>query len=52
MNTIVVQGAVTQGVTAHVLRILTALNPNNLVLLSTWDDTDPELLVGSRHHRR
>jgi len=45
MNTIVVQGAVTSGVTAHVLRILTALNPDNLVLLSTWDDTAPELLA-------
>ena len=45
MNTIVVQGAVTQGVTAHVLRILTALNPDNLVLLSTWDDTDRGLLA-------
>ena len=45
MNTIVVQGPVTKGVTAHVLRILTALNPDNLVLLSTWDDTDPELLA-------
>jgi hypothetical protein len=45
MNTIVVQGAVTKGVTAHVLRILTALNPDNLVLLSTWDDTDREVLA-------
>jgi hypothetical protein len=45
MNAIVVQGAVTKGVTAHVLRILTALNPDNLVLLSTWDDTDAELLA-------
>src|SRR5215831_12348816 len=45
MNAIVVQGAVTKGVTAHVLRILTALNPDNLVLLSTWDDTDVELLA-------
>jgi hypothetical protein len=45
MNAIVVQGAVTKGVTAHVLRILTTLNPDNLVLLSTWDDTDPELLA-------
>ena len=44
-NTIVVQGGITKGVTAHVLRILTALNPNNLVLLSTWDDTSPELLA-------
>src|SRR5262245_52194216 len=33
MNTIVVQGAVTKDVTAHVLRILTALNPDKLVLL-------------------
>jgi len=45
MNTIVVQGAVTRGVTAHVLRVLTALNPDNLVLLSTWADTDDELLA-------
>src|SRR5215467_664391 len=45
MNTIVVQGAVTRGVTVQALRILTALNPDNLVLLSTWDDTDPELLA-------
>jgi hypothetical protein len=45
MNAIVVQGAVTKDVTVHVLRILTALNPDNLVLLSTWDDTDPELLA-------
>jgi WavE lipopolysaccharide synthesis len=45
MNTVVVQGAVTEGVTAHVLRILTALNPGNLVLLSTWNDTHPDLLA-------
>jgi hypothetical protein len=43
-NTIVVQGAVTPGVTARVLRILTALNPDHLVLLSTWNDTERELL--------
>jgi WavE lipopolysaccharide synthesis protein len=43
-NTIVVQGAVTQGATAHVLRVLAALNPTSLVLLSTWSDTDRELL--------
>jgi hypothetical protein len=43
-NTIVVQGAVTEGVTARLLRILTALNPDNLVLLSTWNDTGGELL--------
>ena len=45
MNTIVVQGAVTKGVTAQVLRILAALNPGNLVLLSTWTDTNPQLLA-------
>ena len=44
-NTIVVQGGVTKGVTAHVLRTLTAVNPNCLVLLSTWTDTEPELLA-------
>lgn len=45
MNTIVVQGEVTKGVTAHVLRILTALNRDNLVLLSTWDDTPADALA-------
>jgi hypothetical protein len=44
-NTVVVQGPVIKGVTAHVLRILTALNPDNLVLLSTWNDTDRTLLA-------
>ena len=45
LNTVVVQGPVMKGVTAHVLRILTALNPDNLVLLSTWNDTEPVLLA-------
>src|SRR6185369_6328879 len=45
MNAIVVQGAVMKDITAHVLRVLTALNPDNLVLLSTWDDTEAELLA-------
>jgi WavE lipopolysaccharide synthesis protein len=45
MNTIVVQGAVTKGVTAQVLRILAALHPDNLVLLSTWNDTNSQLLA-------
>jgi hypothetical protein len=45
VNSVVVQGPVMKGVTAHVLRILTALNPDNLVLLSTWNDTDPVLLA-------
>jgi hypothetical protein len=38
-NTIVVQGPVVDGVTAPVLRALTALYPDDGVLLSTWDDT-------------
>jgi hypothetical protein len=45
VNTIVVQGPVMKGVTAHVLRIVAALNPDSLVLLSTWNDTDPVLLA-------
>jgi WavE lipopolysaccharide synthesis protein len=45
VNTIVVQGPVMKGVTAHVLRIVAALNPDSLVLLSTWNDTDPVLLT-------
>lgn len=44
-NTVVVQGPVVKGVTAHVLRVLTALHPNDLVLLSTWDDTAEGLLA-------
>ena len=44
---IVVQGAVIKDTTAHVLRILAALNPNVLLLLSTWTDTDPDLLAES-----
>lgn len=44
-NSIVVQGPVVEGVTAHVLRVLTALHPSDNVLLSTWDDTAAELLA-------
>src|SRR5262249_41490767 len=44
VNTVLVQGPVVKAVTAQVLRILIALNPDNLVLLSTWNDTDPGLL--------
>src|SRR5262245_24320311 len=44
-NTIVVQGPVVAGVTARVLRLMTALHPTNFVLLSTWDDTNPDLLA-------
>lgn len=44
-NTIVVQGPVVADVTAHVLRVLSALHPSDSVLLSTWDATDPTLLA-------
>ena len=44
-NSIVVQGPVLAGVTAHVLRLTQTLHPGDLVLLSTWDDTDPALLA-------
>jgi hypothetical protein len=43
-NSVVIQGPVVPDVTAHVLRITTALQPNDLVILSTWDDTAPALL--------
>ena len=44
-HAIVVQGPVIDNVTVHVLRILAALNPNQLVLLSTWTDSAPDLLA-------
>ena len=47
-NTIVVQGPVVEGVTAHVLRVMAALHPSDLLLLSTWDDTEPGLLAEAR----
>jgi hypothetical protein len=40
-----VQGPVQDAVTPHVLRVLTALYPSDVVLLSTWDDTEPALLA-------
>lgn len=44
-RTVVVQGPVIAGVTARVLRILTALHRQSAVILSTWEGTDPELLA-------
>ncbi len=44
-RTIVVQGPVWPGVTAHVLRVLTVLHPTNAVVLSTWDGTPREVLA-------
>jgi WavE lipopolysaccharide synthesis len=44
-NTVIVQGPVVAGVTAHVLRVLAALHPRDAVLLSTWADTAPDLLA-------
>lgn len=46
-RTVVVQGPVLPGVTSRVLQAMTALHPDNAVLLSTWDDTDPALLAES-----
>lgn len=43
-NTVVVQGPVLAGVTAHVVRTMAALHPSDLLLLSTWDDTPSALL--------
>lgn len=44
-DAIVVQGPVIPDVTTHVLRVLTAVHPNDLLVLSTWDDTDAGLLA-------
>ena len=44
-NAIVVQGPVVDGVTTHVLRVLTALHPHDQVILSTWDDTEAQSLA-------
>lgn len=43
-NAIVVQGGIVPAVTAQVLRITTALHPNDRIILSTWNDTPPDLL--------
>jgi hypothetical protein len=43
-RSIVVQGPLLPGVTPTVLRALAALHPHDLIVLSTWRDTDPALL--------
>ena len=43
-RSIVVQGPLLTGVTTTVLRALAALHPDDLIVLSTWRDTDPALL--------
>jgi hypothetical protein len=43
-RSIVVQGPILPGVTPTVLRALAALHTNELIVLSTWRDTDPALL--------
>jgi hypothetical protein len=47
-DTIVVQGPVLAGVTARVLRALSALHPHDPIVLSTWAGTDPALLDAVR----
>jgi hypothetical protein len=42
---IVVQGPVVPHVTTRVLRSLAALNPEALIVLSTWDDTPADVLA-------
>ncbi|MEQ1869987.1 MAG: WavE lipopolysaccharide synthesis family protein [Vicinamibacterales bacterium] len=44
-RSIVVQGPVWPSVTEQVLRVFTALNPDDAVVLSTWEDTDLDLLT-------
>lgn len=43
-NAIVVQGRTLPAVTAQVLRITAALHPSDRIILSTWNDTPPDLL--------
>jgi hypothetical protein len=47
-NAIVVQGPVVPAITARVLRVTAAVHPEDRVILSTWRDTDPELLEEAR----
>jgi hypothetical protein len=44
-NAIVVQGPVLPGITARALGAMSALYPRDLLVLSTWADTDPDLLA-------
>ncbi len=43
-RTIVVQGPIWPDVTTRVLRVMAAQNPDDAIVLSTWNDTDPEQL--------
>jgi hypothetical protein len=43
-NAIIVQGPIWHGVTAQVLRVTSALHPDDVIVLSTWSDTAPEAL--------
>jgi hypothetical protein len=47
-NAIVVQGPVVPAITARVLQVMTARNPDAHVVLSTWQDTDRALLDEAR----
>ncbi len=47
-DAIVVQGPVVPGITATVLRATSAVHPADLMVLSTWDDTDRGLLDEAR----
>jgi len=44
-SAIVVQGPIVPEVTPHVLRVMSALHPRHLLILSTWTDTDPALMA-------
>lgn len=43
-HAVVVQGPVAPGVTARVLRVLAAVNPDAQIVLSTWQDTPADVL--------
>jgi hypothetical protein len=43
-NAIVVQGPLVAGITPRVLRAMSAVYPHDLIVVSTWDDSDPALL--------
>lgn len=44
-DAVVIQGPIVPGVTPQVLRAMSALHPDNLLVLSTWDDTSEDLLA-------
>jgi len=47
-NAIVVQGPIDASTTPRVLGAMSALYPDSLIVLSTWDDTPAELLAACR----